>query len=91
MRMYLKTRLFWNWSIRALLESYSIVTICAMINILDLNFKSVGPALSSTFAIIFLVTALLLPLKIYQVLDKNFHFLHMVEMKEKYGELYDSL
>jgi len=37
MRMYLKTRLFWNWSIRALLESYSIVTICAMINILDVS------------------------------------------------------
>lgn len=53
--------IYWNYLIRLLIESYTILAVCGMINLTDLKWDSVGTFIVSVNAILFLVVCVALP------------------------------
>jgi hypothetical protein len=87
----LKRYMVFGHPITVFLESYTILTICSLINITNASYKTVGGKTSTILAIVFFSLYLLLPVVFGIILMKKFPYLSRPRIKTKYGALYEQL
>ena len=86
---YLKKELFWNTVIRGWTESYAVLTISCMLNILNLKWNSWGSTINSGLALIIQAILVLFPLIAVYYLNKFFDLLRHKSFVNHYGSFYD--
>jgi hypothetical protein len=79
--------LFWSQQIILLNESFSIICMCALINVLHLSFDSKVELINSTLTIAFLVLCTAMTIIICVFLLVKLPDLKDKSMKIKYGEM----
>ena len=72
-------------------ESFSLVVLCALINLPIISFTSYGEAIQSIFAITFFCFFVLWPIQLYWNLGKNFKSLKKSDYLRVYGDAYEGL
>lgn len=87
----LRRKLFFNSLISLFLESYSLISVCCLINLSFLSFASYGVTVQSVSCILFFIAIILMPLILFVYLLKFFTDLQDPTMTTKYGHLYDEL
>lgn len=83
--------IYWNTTIRVLLEAYTIMIVCAFINTTALEFTSYGTVIMSCSACFFLAVCTVLPFFQFFYLNKNFHRLEDHEFEHRVGSLYEGM
>ena len=84
----LRRKLYYNSLISLFIESYSLLSVCCLINFYFLSFESVGVTVHSVACIIFLISIFLLPLLLTRYLRKHFKRLKDPKMIARYGDVY---
>ena len=87
----LKEALFYRPLISLFFESYSLLTVCGLINMTKLSFESLGMRLHTITCLVVLVCIFLIPALMLRYLVKNFNRLNDRIIKRKYGKMYDEL
>lgn len=87
----LKEKLFWNAPIRMLTESYSIIAMCALINLMEIGKGNSFRITNTVSSIVAIVLVILLPILVPVFLYKNWENLNDEDFKKKYGALYEEL
>lgn len=64
--------IYWNYVIRLLIESYTILAVCGMINLTALEWGEPGTIFISINAIMFLIICAILPFLQLYLVQKNF-------------------
>ena len=87
----LQKRLFFNSLISLYLESYSLISVCCLINMSYLSFETYGLSVHSVSCIVFLALILLLPPFLCRHLVNIFEDLNDRQVKHTFGSFYDEL
>jgi len=87
LRNKLYTSLFWSQQITLFNESFSMICMCAFINVLHITFDSKCEIINSVLTIVFMVICCAMPLIICVFLLVKFKILGEDAVKAKYGEL----
>ena len=87
----LRRKLYYNSLISLYVESYSLLSVCCLINFYFLSFKNVGVTVHSIACIIFLISIFVLPLILTRYLTKHFYTLKNAKMMARYGDVYHEL
>ena len=87
----LRKKLFFNSLISLFLESYSLISVCCLINLSFISFNSYGLSVHSVVCIFFFGMMILMPFVLIQYLLIYFKELEEPSMTDKYGHLYGEL
>ena len=87
----LQKKLFFNSLISLYLESYSLISVCCLINMSYLSFETYGLSVHSVSCIMFLALILLLPPLLCRHLVSIFEDLDERQVKHTFGSFYDEL
>jgi hypothetical protein len=87
----LKRYMVFGHPITVFYETYTVITICSLINITNASYKTVGDKTSTILAIVFFSLCLILPVVFGIILMKKFPYLSRPRIKTKYGALYAQL
>jgi len=88
---FLHTRVFFNFIIRFLLESYMDLYLNAILNIFSLYFGDIGGSISSVLSIFFISAFTLLPFMLHFFLRSKFHRFKEKMFEERFGCLYEGI
>ena len=83
--------LYYGSLIRLIFESYSLISVCALINMKFLSADSFGQTIMSMVAVFFFAVVIGFPWTFYIILKKNFNILHEKNFEQKYGAFYEDL
>jgi hypothetical protein len=92
----------WIVSLKLMLETYFDLAICTFINVLAFSecqslseflefFSTVSDFTCSTITIVMLVAIVALPIWIYRLISKNKEVIHIHELQDKHGWLFEEL
>ena len=87
----LRKKLFFNSIISLFLESYSLISVCCLINFSFISFETYGIAFHSITCILFFTCMILMPILLVKHLLRFFERLDDKMMINRYGNLYDEL
>lgn len=91
LRNKLYTSLFWSQQITLLNESFSMICMCAFINVLHITFDSKCETINSILAITFMILCCTLPIIICVFLLARLPYLGTDPMKRKFGAFTEGL
>ena len=89
--IWLKKMLFYNSLISLMLESYSLLSVCCLINFSYISFDTYGVTVHSVACIFFFIAIIVMPIFLSRTLIRAFTTLHETHMMRTYGHLYDEL
>ena len=87
----LKNKLFYNSLISLFLESYSLISVCCLINLSFISIKSYGVTVHSMTCIFFFAAIILMPLILTWYLVAYFGVLRSNFMLRQFGHFYEDL
>ena len=87
----LDNTIYWGMLITLMNESYMIIVVCVLLNIKIFSMENLGLRVMSVLCAIFLFFSVFLPIMFIWRLSRNFEQLNEVELKRKYGALYEEL
>ena len=88
---YLRKKVFYNSLISLILESYSLIAVCCLINMGFISFETYGVTVHSVACITFLILIIVLPIALTQHLIRFFRDLEESQMSQQYGSVYSEL
>ena len=87
----MRKKLFYNDLISLFVESYSLVSVCCLINLGFIRFDSFGHGFHSVMCIFFTLMSILWPIQLFWLSVKNFDDLKTDYYQERYGSLYEDI
>ena len=88
---FLKQDLYWRGPLMLIIESYVSVALSCFLNTLYLHYNGYGEKLNTILSLVFFIVLILVPVLIYNFLDKNWHLMNTRSMTNKYGILYNGI
>ena len=83
--------IYWNSTIRIIIESYTILLVVSLVNTTDMTYDKFGTQFISSSTIFFLIICITFPFASSLFILKNFSKLNDPEFEEQYGALYEGI
>ena len=87
----IRTRLYWNSSIRIFKEGYIIALMCALINMRAFTSDTVGEVGSLALALTIIILAIVVPIILTIKTYKNWHQLNFGKNSRVFGTFYEHM